>query len=118
MLRAAQRGDRGRDEAVASVSRTAGSALWRSLALRRYSWVRCRRSRGSGSLVGIGTIIIEIRLPKAPRSSRLRTDTGIIATSGSSGSASRSSSQSRTAPAHSVDDDVVDRDAELVLDLA
>ena len=73
---------------------------------------------GSGSLVGIGTTIIEIRLPQVPRSSRRRTDIGIIATSGSSGSASRSSSHSRTAPAHSVDDDVVDRDAELAPDLA
>ena len=64
--------------------------------------MRRRRAAGSGSLVGIGTTIIEIRLPQVPRSSRLRTDIGIIATSGSSGSASRSISQSRTAPAQSV----------------
>ena len=102
VLRAASEATAGGMNAVASVSSDAGSALWRSLALRRYSWVRRRRVAGSGSLVGIGTIIIEIRLPQAPRSSRLRTDIGIIATSGSSGSASRSISQSRTAPAHNV----------------
>ena len=53
-------------------------------------------------MVGIGTIIIEIRLPQAPFSLRLRTDIGISATSGSAGSASRSISQSRTAPAQIV----------------
>ena len=45
---------------------------------------------GSASSVGIGTTIIEMRLPKAPICSSLRTDTGTIATSGSSGSSSRS----------------------------
>ena len=102
MLRAASEATAGGMNAVASVSSEAGSALWRSLALRSSSCVRRSRVAGSGSLVGIGTIIIEIRLPHAPRSSRLRTHIGIIATSGSSGSASRSSSHSRTAPAHSV----------------
>ena len=45
--------------------------------------------------------MVEIRLPYVPASSSVRTDTGIIATSGSSGSSSRSSSQPRTAVAHS-----------------
>ena len=63
--------------------------------------MRASRWSGSASSVGIGTIIIEIRLPYAPFSSSVRTDTGTMATSGSSGSASRSSSHSRTAPAHS-----------------
>src|SRR3954470_7043510 len=63
VLRAAREATAGGMNAVASVSREAGRALWRSLALRSSSWVRRRRVAGSGSLVGIGTIIIEIRLP-------------------------------------------------------
>ena len=46
--------------------------------------------------------MVEMRLPKVPRSSSLRTDTGTIATSGSGGSSSRSSSQVRSAPAQRV----------------
>src|SRR4051794_24251090 len=102
VLRAASEATAGGMNAVASVSSEAGSAEWRSLALRRYSWVRRRRAAGSATLVGIGTIIIEIRLPHAPFSSRLRTDIGIRATSGSSGSASRSTSKPRPAPAQNV----------------
>src|SRR5919201_1594637 len=61
VLRAASDATAGGMNAVASVSSEAGSALWRSLALRRFSCVLRRRVAGSGSLVGIGTIIIEIR---------------------------------------------------------
>src|SRR3954447_15980128 len=101
VVRAASAATAGGMNAVASVSRSAGRALCRSLALRRSSWVRRRRSAGSGSSVGIGTIIIETRLPYVPCCSSVRTDMGTIATSGSSGSASRSRSHWRTAPAQS-----------------
>src|SRR3954462_3232169 len=70
VLRAASEATVGGMNAGASVSSDAGSAECRSFALRRYPWVLRRRVAGSGSLVGIGTIIIEIRLPHAPRSSR------------------------------------------------
>ena len=87
---------------VASVSRSAGSARWRCLALISSSWVRIRRRSGSGSSVGIGTIIIDTRLPKVPCCSSVRTDTGTIATSGSSGRSSWSISHSRSAEAQRV----------------
>src|SRR3954449_13138163 len=64
VLRAASEAAAGGMNAVASVSSDAGSALWRSLAERSSSWVRWTRRAGSGSLVGIGTTIIEIRLPQ------------------------------------------------------
>ena len=51
MLRAASEATAGGMNAVASVSSEAGSALWRSLALRSSSWVRCSRRRRVG-LVG------------------------------------------------------------------
>ena len=101
VVRAARAATAGGMKLVASVSRSAGSAWWRSFAPRRYSWARSSRLRGSFTLVGIGTIIVETRLPNVPACSSVRTDTGIIATSGSFGSSSRSSSQSRTAVAHS-----------------
>src|SRR3954470_18619200 len=66
VLRAASEATAGGMKAGASVSSDAGSAEWRSLALRRYSWVRRRRVAASGSLVGMGTTIIEIRLPHVP----------------------------------------------------
>src|SRR3954447_6623618 len=74
VLRAASEATAGGMNAVASVSRLAGSALWRCLALASSSWVRARRVAGLGSLVGIGTIIIEIRLPHEPFPSRRRRD--------------------------------------------
>src|SRR3954464_15819390 len=57
VLRAASEATVGGMNAVAPVSSDAGRAEWRSLAERRYSWVRRRRVAGSGSSVGIGTII-------------------------------------------------------------
>ena len=100
VVRAASAITAGGMKLVASVNRSAGSARWRSLALRSSSWVRRSRSAGSGSSVGIGTTIVEMRLPNVPFSSARRTETGTIATSGSRGSSSRSSSQVRSAPAH------------------
>src|SRR3954454_9258852 len=101
VVRAASAATAGGMNAVASVRGSAGRALWRSLALRSSSCVRRRRSAASGSSVGIGTIIIETRLPNVPCCSSVRTDMGTIATSGSAGSASPASSHRGTAPAHS-----------------
>ena len=52
------------------------------------------------TLVGSGASIADTLLPSAPLLAGSRTDTGIIATSGWSGSASWSMSQRRSAPAH------------------
>src|SRR3954468_6346199 len=66
VVRAASAATAGGMNAVASVSRSAGRALWRSFALRSSSCVRRRRSAASGSPVGIGTIIIETRVAERP----------------------------------------------------
>jgi len=100
VVRAASEATAGGMKLVASVSRFAGTARWRVLAPRSSSCVRFSRRLGSASLVGIGTIIIETRLPNEPICSSVRTDTGTIATSGSRGSSSRSCSHSRSDPAH------------------
>jgi len=52
-----------------------------------------------------------------PRCASVRRETGIIASSGLSGSSPRSWSQVRSAPAQTATNDVVDGDAEVVLDL-
>src|SRR3954452_291539 len=129
VVRAARAITAGGMKLVASVSRSAGRARWRSLELRRYSCARSSRLRGSATLVGIGTIMVETRLPNVPICSSVRTDTGIIATSGSRGSSLRGGNQSRHAGqlvareqpvAHrgraQGHDHVVDRDPELVLE--
>ena len=57
------------------------------------------RSAGSSRWVGSGAIIADTLLPKVPRSSSVRTETGIIPSSGSSGSSSLKVRCSLTAPA-------------------
>ena len=111
------RGDRGRDEARRVGQQRRGQRAVALLGARAApracaAGARAGRPRRSGSARPSSRS--GCRTCRAAR--RVRTDTGTIATSGSSGSSSRSSSQSRTALAHSVDDDVVDRDAELVLE--
>jgi len=101
VVRAAIAATAGGMKRVASVSRSAGSALWRSLATSSVSWVRSSRRAGSGSSVAIGTTITDTRLPNVPYCSSVRTETGTIAMSGSAGSASRSASHRRTMPVHS-----------------
>ncbi len=90
VLRAASAATAGGMNAVPSVSRLAGTAWWRALALMSEAWVRSSRLRASFSSVGISTIIVPTRLPNAPCSSSVRTETGIIASSGSEGRSSRS----------------------------
>src|SRR6201982_3257832 len=58
------------------------------------------RRPGSVTLVGSGASIADTLFPSAPWPPWSRTDTGIIETSGWSGSASWSRSQRRSAPAH------------------
>src|ERR1700745_235575 len=58
------------------------------------------RRPGSVTLVGSGASIADTLFPSAPWPLWSRTDTGIIETSGGSGSASGSRSQRRSAPAH------------------
>jgi hypothetical protein len=56
---------------------------------------------GVGRWVGSGAIMVDTRLPPLPFSSSARTDTGTAATSGSSGRASWSINQVRSAPVDS-----------------
>ena len=51
-------------------------------------WTIRKRSTGSATLVGIGSIMAETRLPIAPFSSSLRIEIGAMTTSGSAGSSS------------------------------
>ena len=83
----------------ASCITVAGTALWRSFAERIARCAFRTRSAGSGSSVGIGTSIAETRFPYVPTSSAVLTETGTIATIGSSGSSPLRLSQERSAPA-------------------
>ena len=100
--RAARENTAGGMKWLASWSSSAGSARWRSFISSSASCVRSSRRTGSASSVNSGARISRMRLPNVPRCSRVRTETGICATSGSSGSSSWSTSQRRTAPAQSV----------------
>ena len=100
--RAARENTAGGMKWLASWSSSAGSARWRSFISSSASCVRSSRRTGSGSSVNSGARISRMRLPYVPRCSRVRTETGICATSGSSGSSSWATSQRRTAPAQSV----------------
>ena len=84
----------------ASWSRSAGSARWRCFMSPIASCVSVRRSTGSSTFVKSGALISMIRLPYVPVCSLVLTETGICATSGSSGSSECSTSQRRTTPAH------------------
>ena len=83
-----------------SVSASAGTASNRPLASTMASCTRATRSNGSGSSVGSVAKMAETRLVHFSVSSPLRIETGTIATSGSSGSSSWSSSHRRSPPAH------------------
>ena len=85
---------------VKSVSDSAGTASNSCLASTMASWTWRTRSSGSGSSTGSEAKIADTRLVHRSASSPVRTETGIMATSGSSGSASCSSSHVRSPPAH------------------
>jgi hypothetical protein len=90
----------GGGKSAKSVSRSAGSAWKISLLLAMESCTRRTRSMGSGSSVGRTADSIESRFVQRSVSSPVRIETGISATSESSGSASWRSSQARRPPAH------------------
>ena len=102
VTRAARASSAGGMTWLASWSSVAGSALWRSLAEAIVRLMRSSRLRGSASSVGSSTTIVEIRLPNVPNCSGVRTETGTIVTSGSSGSSPCSIRNSRIADAHIV----------------
>ena len=113
-----ERGDGGRDEARGVGEQVRGrrpvALLGADAAARACA---AAGARGSASSVGIGTIIIEPPVAErallAPPCARTRARSRRAASLGSS---PRSFSQSRSAPAHMRHDDVVDREARLVLD--
>ena len=77
---------------------SAGSTSICSFASFIASWQRRRRSRGSEQLVGMSAMMPPTRLVQGSSSSPVRIDTGTIARSGASGSASCRSRYSRKAP--------------------
>ena len=81
-------------------TRPCGIAACWALAIFVAEWTISSRRPGSVTLVGSGASIADTLLPSAPLLAGSRTDTGIIAISGWSGSASWSMSQRRSAPAH------------------
>ena len=83
-----------------SVSASAGTASKSSLAPTIASWTWRTRCSGSGSSVGSEAKMLETRFVHFSVSSPVRIDTGTMAMSGWSGSASCFSSQVRSPPAH------------------
>ena len=115
-MRAARAATRGRDEAGRVGEQVGGQRAVALLGAAQDLVGALQPPRGSASSVGIGTNIVETRLPNVPICSSVRTDTGTIATSGSVGQLVALEQPVAHRARAERDDDVVDRHAERVLD--
>src|SRR3954469_19182935 len=116
LRRIARANTAGGGNSAKSVSRSAGSA-WKISLLLDMEWcTRRTRWTGSGSSVGRTADSIDSRFVQRSVSSAFRIETGISATSGSSGSAPRGVRQVAKAAGTDVHDHVFNRDVEPRLD--